>query len=174
MTAITARQLDVLRVIARHIDAHGYAPSMRELASSLSVASLNGVNDHLRALERQGVITTARETARGIRITAAGRAALAGTTPRYLPICPTVRTRCSESYCRHHEYRAPTGCVLDLVADGESMTHAAIAYVLGTCPERSRQLEVVALRKLRAALAKAGLDLRQMHAEGWTIPEGVD
>ncbi len=53
---LTDRQATVLKVIARHIQDVGYPPTIRELGDKLGISSTNGVNDHLKALERKGYL----------------------------------------------------------------------------------------------------------------------
>jgi len=57
MTGLTDRQLEVLRFIARQIEDAGYPPTIREIGEALEIRSTNGVNDHLKALERKGYLT---------------------------------------------------------------------------------------------------------------------
>ena len=55
-TELTDRQLEVLRFIATEIEERGYPPTIREIGEALDIASTNGVNDHLKALERKGFL----------------------------------------------------------------------------------------------------------------------
>src|SRR5512133_4309756 len=57
MNGLTDRQLEVLRFIARQIDEAGYPPTISESGEALDIRSTNGVNDHLKALERKGYLT---------------------------------------------------------------------------------------------------------------------
>ena len=57
MHKLTARQTAVLEYIAESIEARGYPPTLREIGNHLGIRSTNGVNDHLRALERKGYLT---------------------------------------------------------------------------------------------------------------------
>jgi repressor LexA len=57
MTGLTERQLEVLRFIARQIEEQGYPPTIREIGEALDIRSTNGVNDHLKALERKGFLS---------------------------------------------------------------------------------------------------------------------
>lgn len=66
--ALTARQAAVLGLITEHHAVKGYPPTLREIAKALGIRSTNGVNDHLRALERKGYIVRGDTVARGIRI----------------------------------------------------------------------------------------------------------
>lgn len=63
---LTDRQAQVLRLINVHRDARGYAPTLREIGRQLGITSTNGVNDHLRALERKGYIRRDPTVSRGI------------------------------------------------------------------------------------------------------------
>lgn len=53
---LTTRQLQVLRFIADEIEDRGYPPTIREIGEALEIASTNGVNDHLKALEKKGYL----------------------------------------------------------------------------------------------------------------------
>ena len=58
MTAtLTDRQLEVLRFIVQQIEDNGYPPTIREIGEALDIRSTNGVNDHLKALEKKGFLT---------------------------------------------------------------------------------------------------------------------
>jgi repressor LexA len=57
MQGLTARQEQVLRFITDSITDHGYPPTLREIGAHMGIRSTNGVNDHLRALERKGYLT---------------------------------------------------------------------------------------------------------------------
>ena len=54
---LTKRQATVLKVIAKYIEEVGYPPTIRELGDALGISSTNGVNDHLKALEKKGYLT---------------------------------------------------------------------------------------------------------------------
>lgn len=56
MKALTARQQELLDFIEHHIVDKGYPPSIREMADQMGIRSTNGVNDHLKALERKGYL----------------------------------------------------------------------------------------------------------------------
>lgn len=71
----TNRQLEVLATIARHQLREGLSPSIRGLADLLGIVSTNGMNDHLKALEKKGLLERDHR-ARSIRLTPAGRQAL--------------------------------------------------------------------------------------------------
>jgi repressor LexA len=53
---LTDRQREVLDFISESIRKRGYPPTLREIGSHFGIRSTNGVNDHLRALEKKGVL----------------------------------------------------------------------------------------------------------------------
>ena len=64
---LTERQKSVLGFITHHIEDTGYPPTIREIGDHLSISSTNGVNDHLKALEKKGYLT--REDAKSRAMT---------------------------------------------------------------------------------------------------------
>lgn len=64
---LTARQRHILEYIIRHIEQHGYPPTIREIAPPFGIKSLRGVTVHLDALERKGYIRRGR-TSRSIQV----------------------------------------------------------------------------------------------------------
>lgn len=67
---LTARQRLLLDFISQHIRERGYPPSIRECGEHMQVGSTNGVNDHLRCLERKGYIRRDPSRARAIVLVA--------------------------------------------------------------------------------------------------------
>lgn len=57
---LTAAQARMRDWIAAYIAEHGYSPSIREIGSAVGIASPNGVECHLQALERKGAINRKR------------------------------------------------------------------------------------------------------------------
>ena len=51
---LTDRQREILDFITRSIRDRGYPPTLREIGLHFGIKSTNGVNDHLRALEKKG------------------------------------------------------------------------------------------------------------------------
>ncbi len=51
---LTDRQRAILTFISQSIDERGYPPTLREIGEHFGIRSTNGVNDHLRALEKKG------------------------------------------------------------------------------------------------------------------------
>ena len=66
---MTDRQAQVLLIIRRSFRKRGYAPTTREIAKDLGVNNPGGVQQHLNALERIGVIARERNRTRAIRLT---------------------------------------------------------------------------------------------------------
>ena len=54
--ALTDRQREILDFISKSISKRGYPPTLREIGSHFGIKSTNGVNDHLRALEKKGYL----------------------------------------------------------------------------------------------------------------------
>lgn len=52
--ALTQRQRDILDFISASILERGFPPTLREIGEHFSIRSTNGVNDHLKALEKKG------------------------------------------------------------------------------------------------------------------------
>lgn len=69
MQKLTERQKAVLDFIVESIQDRGYPPTLREIGNHLGIRSTNGVNDHLRALERKGYLTREDMKSRTLRPT---------------------------------------------------------------------------------------------------------
>jgi repressor LexA len=69
MQGLTDRQQQVLRYIRDSITERGYPPTLREIGAHMGIRSTNGVNDHLRALERKGYLTREDMKSRALRPT---------------------------------------------------------------------------------------------------------
>src|SRR2546426_10776865 len=54
LPALTDRQRALLDHLASFVAKQGYAPSLQEIAHAFGFSSLQGVKDHLKALERKG------------------------------------------------------------------------------------------------------------------------
>ena len=68
MDKLTQRQSQVLLFIQQFIDAMGMPPTRAEIARDLGFRSVNAAEEHLRALERKGVIELIPGTSRGIQL----------------------------------------------------------------------------------------------------------
>lgn len=76
---VTAKQLALLRYLAKP---RPYPPTVRELCDAFGLASTNAIADHVRALERKGLVTRNPKTARSLVLTHAGRVAAGLGSPR--------------------------------------------------------------------------------------------
>lgn len=76
MQGLTQRQQMVLDFIRQSIADRGYPPTLREIGARMGIRSTNGVNDHLRALERKGYLTREDMKSRALRPTASNSAHL--------------------------------------------------------------------------------------------------
>ncbi|WP_323017980.1 transcriptional repressor LexA [Castellaniella sp.] len=81
---LTARQSQILALIAQAIAQTGRPPTRAEIARALGFRSANAAEDHLRALERKGYILLTAGTSRGIQLTALAQS-LAPQTPAATP-----------------------------------------------------------------------------------------
>jgi repressor LexA len=72
MQGLTQRQQMVLDYIRQSISDRGYPPTLREIGARMGIRSTNGVNDHLRALERKGYLTREDMKSRALRPTGMG------------------------------------------------------------------------------------------------------
>jgi repressor LexA len=90
MESLTARQAQILALIRTTIEKTGLPPTRAEIAERFGFRSPNAAEEHLRTLERKGMIEVLQGTARGIRLKDAAvragaglvrAAALAGTIP---------------------------------------------------------------------------------------------
>lgn len=70
---LTARQTEILELIAKAIERTGYPPTRAEIAAELGFRSANAAEDHLQALARKGMIELSPGTSRGIRLTGRAR-----------------------------------------------------------------------------------------------------
>src|SRR5690606_15570022 len=68
MQGLTKRQEQTLDFIRESIRGHGYPPTLREIGEHMGIRSTNGVNDHLRALERKGYLRREDMKSRALRL----------------------------------------------------------------------------------------------------------
>ena len=72
MRDLTDRQQQILDFISQSIMDRGYPPTLREIGSKMGIRSTNGVNDHLKALERKGFLKRDDQKSRTLRPVALG------------------------------------------------------------------------------------------------------
>ena len=70
---LTDRQEEILEYIQRYISAQGYPPTIREIGTAFGIRSTNGVNDHLKALERKGYVARGELKSRALTVLEGGR-----------------------------------------------------------------------------------------------------
>lgn len=73
---LTDRQAEILKLIREMTEATGYPPTRAEIARSMGFRSVNAAEQHLRALEKKGVLDIESGASRGLRVKdtrAAGR-----------------------------------------------------------------------------------------------------
>ena len=86
MKELTPRQAEILQLIRDTISETGFPPTRAEIARMLDFASPNAAEEHLRALERKGVIEILDGTARGLRLKEAAGLPLVGRVAAGSPI----------------------------------------------------------------------------------------
>jgi repressor LexA len=68
MQGLTKRQEQTLDFIRSSIEDRGYPPTLREIGEHMGIRSTNGVNDHLRALERKGYLRREDMKSRALKL----------------------------------------------------------------------------------------------------------
>lgn len=68
MDTLTSRQAEILELIRSYVAEEGCPPTRAEIAETLGFRSPNAAEDHLRALERKGMIELVPGASRGIRL----------------------------------------------------------------------------------------------------------
>jgi repressor LexA len=72
MQGLTKRQEQTLDFIRQSIVERGYPPTLREIGEHMGIRSTNGVNDHLRALERKGYLRREDMKSRALKLVDSG------------------------------------------------------------------------------------------------------
>jgi repressor LexA len=68
MEPLTERQAEILRLVRELTEVSGFPPTRAEIARSMGFRSVNAAEQHLRALEKKGVIEIMSGASRGIRV----------------------------------------------------------------------------------------------------------
>jgi len=89
MQGLTARQEQTLDFIRKSIEERGYPPTLREIGEYMGIRSTNGVNDHLRALERKGYLRREDMKSRALKLVSSGESS----TPVKVPDDDLVEVR---------------------------------------------------------------------------------
>jgi len=85
MKKLTPQQSKIYSFIESHILDNGVSPTYREIQKAFSFASLSSVHDHIKALEKKGVIATHKYAPRSLYLTGQK-----SHHPLYIPIIGTV------------------------------------------------------------------------------------
>ena len=70
---LTDRQRDILEFVQRHLERHGYPPTVREIGTAVGLTSPSTVHAHLANLERAGLIRRDATKPRALEVIAGGR-----------------------------------------------------------------------------------------------------
>lgn len=68
MDPLTERQAEILRLIRELTEVSGFPPTRAEIARSMGFRSVNAAEQHLRALEKKGVLEILAGASRGLRV----------------------------------------------------------------------------------------------------------
>lgn len=66
MEELTERQREILAFIVKETESRGFPPTIREIGEHMDIRSTNGVNDHLKALERKGYLNRGEQQSRSL------------------------------------------------------------------------------------------------------------
>jgi repressor LexA len=66
MEELTDRQREILTFILKETEVRGFPPTIREIGEQMDIRSTNGVNDHLKALERKGYLNRGEQQSRSL------------------------------------------------------------------------------------------------------------
>ena len=72
MRPLTARQAEILALIQDFMERSGFPPTRAEIAAQLGFRSANAAEEHLRALERKGILDILPGASRGIQLKQSG------------------------------------------------------------------------------------------------------
>ena len=72
MRPLTARQAEILALIQDFMEQSGFPPTRAEIATKLGFRSANAAEEHLRALERKGILDILPGASRGIQLKQSG------------------------------------------------------------------------------------------------------
>jgi len=68
MNPLTERQAEILRLVRELTEVSGFPPTRAEIARSMGFRSVNAAEQHLRALEKKGVLEILSGASRGLRV----------------------------------------------------------------------------------------------------------
>ena len=175
MQDLTSRQQQILSLIQRVIKETSLPPTRAEIAEELGFRSVNAAEEHLRALERKGVIELLPGTSRGIRLKDALREQMG------LPLVGRVAAGepiLAEEHIEAHYQIDPTFFKSEphflLRVQGMSMKDAGILDGDLVAVHRSTEIrnrQIVVARLEDEVTVKR---YRQVGHEVWLMPENPD
>jgi repressor LexA len=130
---LSPRQQQVLRLISQFMTRHGLPPTRADLARALRLRNRQGIDQHLRAIERKGYLRLEPGIARGIRLLSSAAEATAHTLllPLYGRVAAGVPTlaqsNIEETIVIDRALFRP-GADFLLRVHGQSMRDAGIAH----------------------------------------------
>ncbi len=90
---LTHKQRAIYDFVVDCVHRQGIPPSLTEIAEAFELASLSGVADHLRALERKGYIRRRRGVSRGIELVDISQRNAVPATAVKVPVIGSLPTR---------------------------------------------------------------------------------
>ncbi len=158
--ALTSRQRAILDWLRDEIDRRGLPPTIREIGEEFGIRSTKGVEDHLAALERKGVIRRERGKSRAIEV--AARPDLRGA--RLVPLLGRIAAGAPILAVENHAERfvldeslVGAGNTFLLRVQGDSMKDASILdgdLVVVRAQETAHNGDIVAARMGEEATVK--------------------
>ncbi|MBN1337496.1 MAG: transcriptional repressor LexA [Deltaproteobacteria bacterium] len=183
MNDLSDRQRALLTYLGSYIRAHGYPPSIREMARAVGIRSTNGVAYQLRALETRGYLERDTEGAhaRAMRLTAKARP-IAAKEGRVVPLVgrvaagpPVGAEEIPEGALVVDRMLAPgDGPFYALRVKGESMVEDGILsgdFVVVRSQDHAREKDIV------VAVVDGETTVKRLHRDArrwWLVPANRD
>lgn len=127
---LTARQQQALDYISSCLQDRGYPPTLREIGEHMGIRSTNGVNDHLKALERKGYLVREELKSRALRPVGyednKAQIPIVGKVAAGQPILATENIVDRVTVDKFFLGKASTREIFGLVVQGESMIEDGI------------------------------------------------
>src|ERR1700733_15326561 len=132
---LSPRQQQILRLISQFMKRHGLPPTRADLARALRLRNRQGIDQHLRAIERKGYLKLEPGIARGVRVLRSAIEAAAEAHALLLPLygrvaagVPTLaQSNIEETIAIDRALFRPSADFL-LRVHGQSMRDAGIAH----------------------------------------------
>jgi len=132
---LSPRQQQILRLISQFMTRHGLPPTRADLARALRLRNRQGIDQHLRAIERKGYLRLEPGIARGIRLLPAATETAAEANTLLLPLygrvaagVPTLAQSNIEETIAIDRALFHPGADFLLRVHGQSMRDAGIAH----------------------------------------------